>query len=548
MKKWKQLVVFVMILTMVMGMTSFAAPGDTRSTNAKTVSGDGSTSGDNLPPETEEPSSLSNNEIAAPNEVPKLSTEGETAELVKKLELKLTPQTKENLTENAQLALENVLKKLLAKDFGKATTQGKKDGAKLFLLDIKINDNKNLNGKVVQLELDCATMKLPATTAKGNLRLLHYNSAKNAWESRPIVSYNATTQKLVAQFDSFSPFCVAYSETKVDDNETDVVKDPTQIIKPEEIKDPNTGTTPPTTDPDDNKPTDPDDNKPTDPDDSKPADPTITSDKWKLTYSLVANKYNTFVLRWEAAEAGKYEVWYSATPEDSNSFKRLTTTKKTTYKFTKAALDVRYGFKIRVKGSDKFSETLYITNTMNGRVTATNVYVINKSYNSLQVKWDKIPGVKKYAIYRDGVKIAEKSGTKMTDKGLVTGRDYTYTVQPISMKGAKGTFAGPVSAPVTNAPKMKGISSINVKAVDSATLRITWSKVKGANYYTVCEVVTVDGKEVLEPVAENVTTNRCTVINLLAGSEHTYRVIAHAGNGHSVISKAKTARDRKSVV
>ena len=48
MKKWKQLVVFVMILTMVMGMTSFAAPGDTRSTNAKTVSGDGSTSGDNM--------------------------------------------------------------------------------------------------------------------------------------------------------------------------------------------------------------------------------------------------------------------------------------------------------------------------------------------------------------------------------------------------------------------------------------------------------------------------------------------------------------------
>lgn len=91
---------------------------------------------------------------------------------------------------------------------------------------------------------------------------------------------------------------------------------------------------------------------------------------------------------------------------------------------------------------------------------------------------------------------------------------------------------------------MKGISKVNVKAVDSATLRITWSKVKGANYYTVCEVVTVDGKEVLEPVAENVTTNRCTVINLLAGSEHTYRVIAHAGNGHSVISKAKTARTK----
>ncbi len=520
MKKWKQLVVFVMILTMVMGMTSFAATPSSRS-NDPTVTTP-SLSGD----------SISGNEIVKENPTIPSTPENE------KLGLTVTdlhPAQKEALAESLATTL-GTLKR--DEKFGNET------GDKLVVFDLKAPKHDGKTAVVVSIDCKKLIEGLSGITSKDNFRVLHHNGTK--WESLPTIGF--ANNILQIEFKSFSPVCIVASSkaannpAKPDDNKpTD--PDDNKPTDPDDNKPTDPDDNKPT-DPDDNKPTDPDDNKPTDPDDSKPADPTITSDKWKLTYSLVANKYNTFVLRWEAAEAGKYEVWYSATPEDSNSFKRLTTTKKTTYKFTKAALDVRYGFKIRVKGSDKFSETLYITNTMNGRVTATNVSVINKSYNSLQVKWDKIPGVKKYAIYRDGVKIAEKSGTKMTDKGLVTGRDYTYTVQPISMKGAKGTFAGPVSAPVTNAPEMKGISKVNVKAVDSATLRITWSKVKGANYYTVCEVVTVDGKEVLEPVAENVTTNRYTVINLLAGSEHTYRVIAHAGNGHSVISKAKTARTK----
>ena len=527
MKKWKQLVVFVMILTMVMGMTSFAATPSSRS-NDPTVTTP-SLSGD----------SISGNEIVKENPTIPSTPENEKLGLTV---TNLPPAQKEALAESLATTL-GTLKR--DEKFGNET------GDKLVVFDLKAPKHDGETAVVVSIDCKKLIEGLSGITSKDNFRVLHHNGTK--WESLPTVGF--ANNILQIEFNSFSPVCIVASSKAADNPaKPDDNKDPDGdgTTKPDgdgTTKPDGDGTTKPdgdgTTKPDGDGTTKPDGDGTTDPDDNKPtADPTVTSDNWKLTYSLVANKYNTFVLRWEAAEAGRYEVWYSATPEDSNSFKRLTTTKKTTYKFTKAALDVRYGFKIRVKGSDKFSETLYITNTMNGRVTATNVSVINKSYNSLQVKWDKIPGVKKYAIYRDGVKIAEKSGTKMTDKGLVTGRDYTYTVQPISMKGAKGTFAGPVSAPVTNAPEMKGISSINVKAVDSATLRITWSKVKGANYYTVCEVVTVDGKEVLEPVAENVTTNRCTVINLLAGSEHTYRVIAHAGNGHSVISKAKTARTK----
>lgn len=534
MKKWKQLVVFVMILTMVMGMTSFAATGDAGSTSARTTSG--SNSGSDMEDTTP---SLSNNQLTVVKN-PTLPKEGDNVKLQEVLGLDIKESKvvlNENTTEGK--ALNTVLAALAAEGFG---TTGSETDEKDQMILFEVTIEKELaEGAAVKVTLPCAGITIPdgMEVTKDNFRVLHYNNGK--WEVLPIGEYNPETHTISAVFTSFSPVLIDFSVNgKAQSGSVPPTStDPEEIVKPETPTDPGDKEEP-------NKPGPEDPNKPDpeDPNKPDPADPTITSDNWKLTYSLIPNKYNTFVLSWQAAEAGRYEVWYSANPSDKNSFKRLTTTKKTTYKFTKAVLDVRYGFKIRVKGSDKFSETLYITNKMDGRVTAPTVSVTSKSYNSLQIKWDKIPGVKRYAIYRNGVKYTEKSGTKMTDKGLETGKEYTYTVQPISMKGAKGTFDGPMSASATNAPKMKGVTSFNVKAVDSATMRISWGKVKGANYYTVCEVVTVDGKEVLEPVAENVTATRCIVPNLAAGSEHTYRVIAHDNYGHSAFSKAKTARTK----
>ena len=535
MKKWKQLVVFVMILTMVMGMTSFAATPSSRS-NDPTVTTPSLSGG-----------SISGNEIVAPpSEMPE--TENNIA-----LGLNITELPSEQKEKLAASLAEAVGALKKGQQFGKDK------GDKLMVFELTA-ENHTL-GTIAEVSIDCSTLikGLNNITSKNNFRVLHHNG--DVWENLPIVSY--TDGMLNVQFKSFSPVCVVVSEAGKED--TTATPEPTPTPGPTKPT-PTPGPTEPTPTPGPTEPTPtPGPTKPTPtpgpteptptpgpteptptPGPTEPTFPKTTSDKWKLTYDLVANKYNTFVLRWEAAEAGKYEVWYSATPDDSSSFKRLTTTKKTTYKFTKAAVGETYGFKIRVKGSDAFSETLYIRNEMLSRVSATTVSVTSKSYNSLQVKWDKIPGVKRYAIYRDGVKIAEKSSTKMTDKGLVTGKEYTYTVQPVTMKGAKGYFDGPMSAPVSNAPKMKSVSKINVKAVDSATLRITWSKVKGANYYTVCEVFTVDGKEVVVPVegAEHLTTTRLIVTNLAAGSEHSYKVIANAGNGHTQTSKVKTARTK----
>ena len=124
MKKWKQLVVFVMILTMVMGMTSFAAPGDARSTGS-------SVTNPNQPEETVTSPSLSNNKLTIV-ENPTLPNEGDNVKLkevlgldIKKSEVDLNETTTEGKALNRALAA------LSAEGFGAKSDTDEKDQMKI---------------------------------------------------------------------------------------------------------------------------------------------------------------------------------------------------------------------------------------------------------------------------------------------------------------------------------------------------------------------------------------------------------------------------------
>ena len=555
MKKWKQLVVFVMILTMVMGMTSFAGTPSTAAT--KSTSGNGSNSGNNETEKPEKPQpSLSSNATATPAETPKLTAPGDTAELVQKLNLTVKYTATEDLPTTQASGLVTTLKNLLGKGFGKASTEDK-DGvskAKLFVFDISVGKNADqIAGKTIQLELDCSESNIPDTANKHNLRLLHWTGS--TWEMRPIISY--TNHKLVAQFSGFSPFCLAYSAVPVEENYTNEVPQD-KVTKPAEIVDTTGGEEKPekpekpgTTDPTPEKPgtTDP---TPEKPDDNKR--PTVTSDAWHLRFKpMAANKYNVLELEWDAYVGGKVEVLYSKTPEDKSSFKRLTTTKKTTYKFKKMEVGVEYGFQIRPKSDpNKASEILYVTREVS-EIGTPVVTATAKSYNSVSVKWNKIPGVKRYAIYRTNWSTREcelagvKSGTKFTDKRLTPGVVYTYQVAPIRVTGMKSDIPeadriySVATEESTAEPVLKSITGLKVTAVDSGTLKISWRKVRGATRYEVREAVTVNGVTTYVPVAgfdQPLNRTQVRVSSLAANSEHTYVVTAYGGEDSTSARKA----------
>ena len=184
MKKWKQLVVFVMILTMVMGMTSFAATPSSRS-NDPTVTTPSLSGG-----------SISGNEIVAPpSEMPE--TENNIA-----LGLNITELPSEQKEKLAASLAEAVGALKKGQQFGKDK------GDKLMVFELTA-ENHTL-GTIAEVSIDCSTLikGLNNITSKNNFRVLHHNG--DVWENLPIVSY--TDGMLNVQFKSFSPVCVVVSE------------------------------------------------------------------------------------------------------------------------------------------------------------------------------------------------------------------------------------------------------------------------------------------------------------------------------------------------
>lgn len=100
-------------------------------------------------------------------------------------------------------------------------------------------------------------------------------------------------------------------------------------------------------------------------------------------------------------DARTYEVYYSTSPD--SGYKRATSTKKTTYKFTKAKCGQTYYFKIRTH--EKIGKVKYYSDycaAVSGKtvlVGTPTVYVSKTKYNSVTIKWSKVPSTKKYEIY-----------------------------------------------------------------------------------------------------------------------------------------------------
>lgn len=423
MKKWKQLVVFVMILTMVMGMTSFAAgTGTDGNSGSATASGDNTTSGNKpTPPTTDGDNNNAGNVVIGTTPAPavesvKVVVNGkETDARVNIYEIE-TEEEVELLT----AGLKSDTEKLTGFDSAKVTTY-------LFQLVLSDGDKTvtNLDGSV-EVPLDCTDL-IPASATKDHVRVLHF--ANNAWEKRKVVSCEKGI--VTAEFDSFSPVAVVYSEEAVPDIEK----------------------------------------------------VTETKDAWKLTSGTQRNKYNVIILNWKqlGGKKDKYELGFFNSPEDVNPY-RIVTTSKGIYKFSKAVCGNEYFFKVRVKGSSTWSDACYAYTTLEGK-GAPQITSVKTTYNTITIKWKKVTGAKSYDIYDSlsaKTPIATVKGTKVTFKNVKTGTSFQYYVRPV-----RENSIGDVSVAATGTTELQAVTGVKVKGLDSATVKVTWKKVKGATSYKV---------------------------------------------------------------
>ena len=104
----------------------------------------------------------------------------------------------------------------------------------------------------------------------------------------------------------------------------------------------------------------------------------------------------------------------------------------------------------------------------------------------VKISWGKVNGAEKYRIYYKGSKgwtrLANTTSTSYTDSKVSSGKTYTYTVRCINSSATKftsGYDSKGKTVKYISAPKITKAESVN------GGVKLTWSKVKGAEKYRV---------------------------------------------------------------
>ena len=246
------------------------------------------------------------------------------------------------------------------------------------------------------------------------------------------------------------------------------------------------------------------------------------------TRLLTANPttFNTIMLNGDAVAGAKsYEIFYSTSP--NSGFKRLANVKKTFYKFSKAKCGVTYYFQMRVcqKGvKSEFGPISYGKTALTG---STTLQVKKTTYNSVTLRWNKVPGAKKYEIFcmdsmgKEWKSLGIKGGTSFTHKKLVTGATYYYQIRPV-----RDSFYGNYSNGVSSTTILGDISKLKVKATGVDKMKLTWRKVKGATQYVILRAESIDGAY---EVVGHSNKASYTDFGLKSGTTYFYKVYAISG-------------------
>ena len=78
----------------------------------------------------------------------------------------------------------------------------------------------------------------------------------------------------------------------------------------------------------------------------------------------------------------------------------------------------------------------------------TGLRVTGTTGTSVGLSWNAVSGATSYAVFRDGTRVASRSGTSFTDTGLAGGSTHSYSVASVNSAGT-GARSAPVSATTT---------------------------------------------------------------------------------------------------
>ncbi|MGN0460231.1 MAG: fibronectin type III domain-containing protein [Ruminococcus sp.] len=266
------------------------------------------------------------------------------------------------------------------------------------------------------------------------------------------------------------------------------------------------------------------------------------------TVAVKSLSYNSTEVMWKAVDgASGYNIYRKKATD--KSYKLLgTTLGRTNVRYVDSDTECGIEYYYTIKAFRTESNKNYygpVSAVMKGKSipSAPAVKVSNRSYNSLNISWNKVSGADGYRIYYK--KGTATNWTRLTtfdnadltsfyQTSLTTGTKYTYTVRAYHKVGNTKCWGaynntGVSDTPVTTAPKLTSAKSINYR-----TIRVNWNTVAGANGYRVYRktpnsswvaIATIKDKSVLSYDDETVS----------CGIKYTYTVRAYRTVGKSNI-------------
>ena len=248
-------------------------------------------------------------------------------------------------------------------------------------------------------------------------------------------------------------------------------------------------------------------------------------------------------IKWEkVSNAKEYQV-YRATSKDG-SYKKLTTTTKTSYTDKTAKVGKKYYYKVRTSSETGVKSSYSAVISKLCKLGQPEVEVTNTaSSGKVKLTWEKVENASKYYVYRatskDGkyTKVKSTASTSYTDSDAKVGKKYYYKVKAIY---SDNTSANSAYSDIENGTRDLARPDVKVK-LSKGDPKLTWEKISGAKEYKIYRATSKDGKY---KAIKTTTSLKYTDKSAKAGKTYYYKVKAihkssSANSAYSSVDKLK---------
>ena len=252
----------------------------------------------------------------------------------------------------------------------------------------------------------------------------------------------------------------------------------------------------------------------------------------KLTGAV--NAYGGVEIRWESLDKATGYLVLRKAP-DAAEWDLVDISKSTTYLDRSAISGQRYVYTVQGESGDAYSKY----NHQGVIVDYVASPVLNDPYgnfNGVVFSWKPVKGAANYRVFRktpgtDWQKLTDTTATSYTDRAVVLGNEYTYTVGCVSGDGQTILSShDPLGRTITYYP-LATPTDLSLRA-DNTGVRFTWSAVRDATHYRVFRQTNGGGWVHLT----DTTATGYTDTSVVVGNTYTYTVRCVSADGKNFLS------------